>query len=466
MAQRMAPPLQADKLRADPRVEKARALLKEALADHSKVLQGVRPPSKERGQVFEKVLKSFAEARGGALYYPYVSSGLGHGPLVELLDGSVKYDFINGIGVHGLGHSHPRLAEAGFDACLEDTVMQGNLQQSEVSLRFMRAIIDGARVQGAKLEHGFLSTSGAMANENALKMCFQKKAPAHRLLAFERCFAGRTLFLSQVTDKQAYREGLPAQVQVDYIPFYEARRGKKSRARALHRLQSFLKRYPGEYAGMIFELIQGEGGYYAGDRDFFRALMTCLKLNSVPIFVDEVQTFGRTDKLFAFQHFGLDEFVDVVSVGKMSQVCATLFTGAMKPKPGLISQTFTGSSASIHAGLAMLDTLNAPGILGSRGRIMRQSAQMVRGFRALEKKYPGKCSGPFGFGGMLAFTVGDGSMALTKAFCSDLFERGVMAFVAGSAPVRVRFLLPLVVEPGHIREAFSIIEASLVATCA
>jgi 4-aminobutyrate aminotransferase-like enzyme len=52
-------------------------------------------------------LQEFAADRGGKLFYDYIGSGIGNGPLVELADGSVKYDFITGIGVHYFGHSHP-----------------------------------------------------------------------------------------------------------------------------------------------------------------------------------------------------------------------------------------------------------------------------------------------------------------------------------------------------------------------
>ena len=78
---------------------------------------------------------------------------------------------------------------------------------------------------------------------------------------------------------------------------------------------------------MVVELVQGEGGYYAGDREFFlRDPDASCDAAGVAIFFDEVQTFGRTTRPFAFQHFGLDEFAEIVSIGKLSQVCATLFT--------------------------------------------------------------------------------------------------------------------------------------------
>src|SRR5436190_703501 len=137
-------------------------------------------------------------------------SGFGSGCLVELADGSVKYDMISGIGVHGLGHGNPILVAAGLEAALQDTVMQGNLQQNVESARLSRELLDVARAEGGqRLAHVFLSSSGATANENALKILFQKKSPASRLRAFEHAFAGRTMALAPITDKAAYRAGLP-----------------------------------------------------------------------------------------------------------------------------------------------------------------------------------------------------------------------------------------------------------------
>ena len=106
--------------------------------------------------------------------------------MVELLDGSVKYDFITGIGVHYMGHSHPEILDASIDAALEDTVMQGNLQASPIGTEVSKLFLQAARRKGSKLEYCFLTSSGAMANENALKVIFQKKATANRFLAFHR----------------------------------------------------------------------------------------------------------------------------------------------------------------------------------------------------------------------------------------------------------------------------------------
>ena len=81
--------------------------------------------------------------------------------------------------------------------------------------------------------------------------------------------------------------------------------------------------------------MQGEGGCYPGTREFFLPLIKLCKENNIAIFVDEIQSFGRGETLFATDHFGLNEFVDVLTVGKLLQVCATLYTDEYRPLPGL-----------------------------------------------------------------------------------------------------------------------------------
>ncbi|MCB1135939.1 MAG: aminotransferase class III-fold pyridoxal phosphate-dependent enzyme, partial [Chlamydiia bacterium] len=311
--------LLAEKLKNDPRVLDAKRLLLAAVADAQSQIQS---PKEAHGQLkadYQSTLDTFASDRGGQLFFPYLGSGIGNGCLVELADGSIKYDMICGIGPHYWGHSHPDIISAEVDACISDVVMQGHLQQNTDAAQLCHLL-----TSSSGKDHCFLTTTGVMANENALKIAFQKRNPAYRILAFDHCFAGRTVAVSQITDKPGYRKGLPPTLHVDYFPFYDYRDPKGSTARAVARLKEHIGRHPGEHAAMIFELIQGEGGFYPGTRDFFVALMDVLKEHGITIIDDEVQAFGRTSKLYAFQHFGLEDYVDIVTIGKLSQVCATL----------------------------------------------------------------------------------------------------------------------------------------------
>jgi len=432
-----------DRLANDPRIVEAKRLILETLGEYQQTMVGVRPPRPELKQPYEQAIEEFGQLRGAPLFYPYMGSGLGRGALVELADGSIKYDFISGIGVHHFGHSHPAVVECQLEAALRDTVMQGNLQQNPESMVLARTLVSAASRYGACLTHCFFSTSGAMANENALKMIFQKKSGADRILAFEGCFAGRSLVLCNITDKAAYREGMPSLLHVDYVPFFDAANAAQSTRWALERLHEHLKRYPGRHAAMCMELVLGEGGFYAGSRDFFLALLEVLKQHQVAVFVDEIQTFSRTCELFAFQHFGLDEYVDIVTLGKSSQVCATLFRDEYNPKTGLLSQTFTGATSALLASQTIVQELLAGGFFGPEGRIARLHERCLKHLQDIQGRHPGLLAGPFGIGAMIAFTPLDGSEERVKQFIHALFDAGVISFYAGSDPARVRFLLPV-----------------------
>ena len=449
--------LHAEKLNEDSRIKQAKALLQEALATQQASILKIKSADKEHKIAYQDLLDKAMEARGAKLYFPYIGSGIGHKSLVELLDGSIKYDMITGIGVHFFGHSHPDFLNCSIDAALSDTIMQGNLQQNDDGIDLSALLI-----QQSGLAHCFLSTSGVMANENALKIAFQKNTPAQRILAFDHCFAGRSLSFSQVTDKPAFREGLPLNVPVDYIPYFDATRPEESIEEAKNRLLHTIQRYPKGHAIMIFELVQGEGGFYPGSKAFFETLMKICKEHHIAVFVDEVQTFARTPSLFAFQYFGLEDYVDIVAIGKLSQVAATLFTKEYAPRAGLLSQTFIGSTSALKAGKLLIEKLIHGNYYGDQGRIQAIHHRFKEHFQRIEKNKPGLLKGPFGLGCMIAFTPFDGSFEKTTKAIHALYDAGVITFIAGSHPSRIRMLVPGgVIEDSEIDEVMKIVESTL-----
>ena len=89
--------LHAESLRNDPRVAEARRLLAEAVADQQRTMTGAQAGDPERAAEYAELVRAFGDVRAGALYYPFLGSGFGHGALVELADGSIKFDLISGI---------------------------------------------------------------------------------------------------------------------------------------------------------------------------------------------------------------------------------------------------------------------------------------------------------------------------------------------------------------------------------
>lgn len=455
--------LLAKKFFKDPDVEKSLSTLLQKLSEHKKAFSEVKSADPGRTQSYQDTIAELSKIRAGQLYYPYLSSGLGHGVFIELGDGSVKYDFIIGIGVHLLGHSHPKIIETCLKASLRDTVMQGHLQQDELPYEFSKLLLNTATKNGAKLAHCFLTSAGVMADENGLKIAFQKNTPKDRILAFKKCFMGRTLALSQVTDKPAFREGLPMTYKIDYLPFFDASHPKESIEETVALLKKYLDQYPNQHAVMCFELVQGEAGFHPGSREFFVAIMQELKKHGIAILVDEVQTFGRLSEPFAFQYFGLDDYVDIVTVGKATQVCATLFTENYRPRPGLLSQTFTASATAIAAGKTIIEELINNAHFGKNGKNQKIFTYIENKLKGIEKRRPDFIRGPYGIGGMIAFTPFDGTKEKVTSFIRKLFDNGVLAFTAGDNPTRARFLLPLgVITEKDIDAVCEILEKTLV----
>ena len=438
-------------------------------------LVGARPATAELMQSYEDALAQYGELRGRAALYPYIGSGIGNGPLVELADGSVKWDMINGIGVHMFGHSDPDLIETALRAALSDVVMHGNLQFNADVIDFADLIVTEAS-RSSDLKYCFLTNSGTMANESALKVCAQKHEAAPRVLAFADNFMGRSTTMSQIGDCAANRVGLPLNTLVDYLPFYDPEHGERSIDDALHQLQRYIDRYPHQHACFVMELVQGEGGFNLAPREFFAALMQRCKDNGIAVWIDEIQTFGRTNEMFHFDALTLGEYVDVVTIGKMSQICACLYTEAYNPKPGLLSGTFVGSAVGLQVGRRSLQRLREGGYYGPNGKIAKLHRAFCEHTETLVTRHPewftpvphasgagGVASGFYGgVGGMMRFTPFGGDKAKITNALRIMFDEGVIAFYCGHGPHHIRFLPPIgVMEPAHFDDVFRIVESSL-----
>lgn len=442
-------------------------------------LTGVRGPIAERAASYDQLLADAAETRGRGLYYPYIGSGVGNGALVELADGSVKFDMISGIGVHFFGHSDPDLTAVALEGALADTVMQGNLQMNEEAVRFAETLLEQAG-RTSSLKHAFLCNSGAMANENALKVCFQKHFPAGRVIAFQDCFMGRTTTMAQLGDSAAGRVGLPLNVQVDYMPFYDPAAARDMSAgdasgetrfidMCIAQLEQYLNRYPKQHACFAFELIQGEGGFRSAPREFFTALMDVCKANGVAIWIDEVQTFGRTEQMFRFEAMDLGPYIDVCTVGKMSQVCAALYSADYNPKPGLLSGTFLGSSVALRVGRRIIERLRDGDYYGESGVNAKHHRIFQNHVRRLAADHPewfpqtrNIVDIVGGAGGMMRFTPYGGEKESVINLCRTLYDEGVITFYCGHGPYHVRMLPPLGVMPEEQWPAvFEVIERAM-----
>jgi 4-aminobutyrate aminotransferase/(S)-3-amino-2-methylpropionate transaminase len=455
---------ESSSLRGSTRFRAAKKELLESILEASQRMRTVKPSSSssEMKEQYSATLQKFVRDRGRDLYYPFLASGLGSGPFMELMDGSVKFDMITGIGINFFGHTHPRLIEAMIEG-LPGDVMQGNLEPGIEMKELLETVLSKVG-EGSRLKHGWTMCSGTMVNEVALKIVRQKNAPATKVMAFKDCFAGRSTAMQEITDNPGYRQGQPIYGEVHYLPFYDPKLGLKESTQAtLAAMRELVTRYPGKFATLMLELIQGEGGFLFAPREFYVEIFKEAKKAALAIWVDEIQSFGRTGELFAYQKFGLNEYIDVVTIGKMLQSCMVLYTEEYNPKAGLVAGTFSGSTAALRSAKRVVEMLYEQNFLGKEGKIEKLSAHFVRHLESLSS---GTCRGKIqeirAIGGMIAFAPFGGTMENVKSVLIRLFDLGVVAFYCGHGPYLIRLLPPLgAMNEADVDEVCSLIETAL-----
>ena len=404
----------------------------------------ITPPHRLLQKDYLYLIQQIGKFRGRGLFYPYLGAGRGKGVYVELLDGSVKMDLLGGVGVQILGHSHPEIQKAVLKAGFSDVLMQGHLLLNKEYLQLSCRLVELAQ-KNSRLKYVWLTTSGSMAGENALKMVRQKNTPRRKILTFDHAFAGRTTLMAEITGNPKVREDLPAYNEVLRIPFYNPQNPKQS----LEVLKSHLKKEGDNICVFVFEIVLGEGGYKSAPPEFFISLFKECRKYDIALWVDEVQTFLRTGRFFAFEKWGLGSYIDICTVGKGLQLAATFFTEQYKPRPGLVSGTVSSSTPSLSSGLKILEILYE-GYMGEKGAIAETQKLFINLFEELKKKSLIKDYDVFGL--MAAFSLWDCSEQNTQNFLKSLFHNGVIAFSCGRNPYRVRFLIPAVISSKEIKE--------------
>lgn len=423
-------------------------------------IDGVRPPDPALADSSRKAFDEAGKYRGRPLFYPYLGTGSGRGPYVELEDGSVKLDLINGIGVHILGHGHAKVREASLRGALADIVMQGNLEPNHEYSILARNLIEHASKQ-SRLKYAWIATCGTMANENALKMARQKHTPARFVMAMKNAFAGRSTMMAEITDNPAYRQGLPEYNEVLRVPWFEAG-DPGSIDKSLAVVKEHVAKHGKNISCFVFEPMLGEGGYRAAPREFFVPMLEFCRAHKIAVWADEVQTFMRTGELFAFETLGIGEYIDLCTVAKTLQCGATLYTEEYNPQPGLVAGTFAGSSPALSAGIAILDEMTSGGYFGPNGKVMKIHREFIAMLNRLNTT---TCKGLLrdagGMGLMVAVTPLDGGKETVTQLLHTLFKNGLIAFSCGRDPYRLRFLIPAVMETKDIELAGTLIEKSI-----
>ncbi|MCK5882567.1 MAG: aminotransferase class III-fold pyridoxal phosphate-dependent enzyme [Bacteriovoracaceae bacterium] len=427
--------------------------------EHQKI-NAIKAADPDKRIIQSSILEEYKVLRDKPIFYDYLASGRGNGVFVELVDGSVKYDLIGAIGVYLLGHSHPLYTRAHLEAATKDVIMCGNLQPYTEAFKTSEAILSA--VKGSKLEHFWFAGSGSFANDTALKMVWQKKAPNYKLIAFEKCFAGRSVATQDITANDGYREDMPTKIDVERVPHFDQNDPENSISKTIDALNAVWAKAPGKFCAMMMEVVQGEGGFIYGTKEWYHAVCKWAQEKEIYVWFDEVQTFGRTHKLFAHQMFELGEYADIVTIGKALQGCGVLFSKELSPRPGLIAGTFNGSVAGLNAATKTINFLQDGGFYGDNGRIAAIEKKIIGELNVLKSNSCSKKIGHIGgVGTMLSFEVGDAGGEVSKSFIKALFENGVISFTAGRNPTRIRFLVPVTITDKQIDDIMTIVEKTI-----
>ena len=452
-------PLVGHKIKNDPVIEGlVNDLVDEVMVQNADI-EGIRKPQPSLAAENKRKIDHIGALRGRPLYHNYISTGAGRGPFVELEDGSVKLDLINGIGIHLMGHSHPRVMKAAIRGALSDVIMQGNLQPNNDYINLTEKLVQIAG-RKSRIKHAWFSTCGTMANENALKMARQKNSPAKFIFAMKNAFAGRSTMMAEVTDNPAYKQGLPTYDEVLRIPNFDKKDGQ-SGEKALKAMKDQYAKHEKDVSCFVFEPMLGEGGFVPTPREFYLPMLEFCQQHKIAVWADEVQTFGRTGEFFAFETMELGQYIDIVTIAKTVQLGATLYTSEYNPKPGLIAGTFSGGSSSMTSGLEILEMLEE-GFLGPNGRIHQIHDRFVSKLNGLnEESCKGLIRDAGGMGLMIAFTPFDGTKDQVEALVKKFFNNGLIAFSCGKDPVRIRFLVPAIIQDHEIDLAIQIVEQTI-----
>lgn len=409
---------------------------------------------------------------------PHVSAALGvihpiciaRGRNAEVWDeADQRYiDFIGGIGVLNLGHSHPAVVEA-VKAQVE-TLMHSAF--NALPHRGYLAVVEALN-QFVPVSYPLscmLTNSGAEATENALKVA-RGVTGRQAVIAFDDAFHGRTLAALNLNGKvKPYKSGLGALPgPVYHLPFPSRDSGVtvEQALTALERL--FEVEIPAdEVASIIVEPVQGEGGFRLLCPQFAKALREVCDKHNILLICDEIQSgFGRTGQRFGFTHLGIEP--DLLLMGK--SMAAGLPLAALVgrselmdalPK-GALGGTYSGNAVACAAALAVMDVMQEEALTAWSNA---QEAAIVSAYQRWQasERFP-MLGAMTGIGAMRGIVFEDTENATGSEHLASLLgagrDAGVLLMPSGRKRNVLRLLPPLTTEPDIMAEGLGLIEQAL-----
>jgi 4-aminobutyrate aminotransferase len=393
----------------------------------------------------------------------------GRGSYVTTEDGKQYLDFASGVAVTNVGHNHPYVVEKA-KAQLEELIHGGHNVVYYPAYIELAEKLNELNGGGNKV---YFSNSGAEVNEGAIKLA-KKVTKRPGIISFKRSFHGRTIATTTLTASNSlYRkdyEGLLPSVYYAEYP-YAFRTGLTDEAetkRCLDQLDEIFRFLiaPDQVAAIIMEPIQGEGGYIIPPTAFLKAIRDICDKHGILLIYDEIQTaFGRTGKMFAWQHFNVKP--DILTLAKgiangfpLSALVAR--TDLMDQwAPGTHGGTYGGNPIACAASLAVIELLEG-GLLDNAVAMGHYFMDQLNGlkisFSAIKDIR--------GLGvmiGMELMTKDNEPDAHSITLLKDkALEKGLILLTCGTERNVIRFIPSTAVSKAEIDQAMAIIREALV----
>lgn len=439
----------------------------------------------------DRYLESQAARESNARSYPRripIAILEAEGIHVKDMDGKIYYDCLAGAGTLALGHNHPVVIEA-IKLILDNKRPLHTLDlTTPLKEQFVGEMFESLPEEFAKdARIQFCGPTGGDAIEAAIKLV--KTATGNRsILSFQGGYHGSTHAAMSLSGTLGYKEKVHGLIpDVHFMPYpYEYRCPFGVGGEQTHRLSS---RYiesllndpeSGIVApcGMIFEVVQGEGGSIPAPVQWIREMRRITKERNIPLIIDEVQTgIGRTGKLFAFEHAGIIPDVLVLSkaIGGSLPLAVVIYNKSLdKWKPGAHIGTFRGNQMAMAAGLATLKFIKENDI---PAKVEQLGHHLMDRLNELKSRI--SCIGDVrGRGLMVGVEIVNTDAELdhlghypfhsklASRIQQECLKRGLILEVGGRHSAVMRFLPPLIITESQIDDITRIFGEAVDSACA
>jgi len=356
--------------------------------------------------------------------------------------GKEYLDFMSGLAVTSLGHA-PQAVKERLVAQLDELWHCSNLFSQPNQEKLAKLLTDNSSADAV-----FFCNSGAEANEAAIKLARRYHSKVlgtgkYQIITFQQSFHGRTLATLTATGQDKVKDGYaPLPEGFIHAPFNDAAA-----------LESYIT---ADTCVIMLEMIQAEGGVLEADPAFVQEIVRLCKKHELLLIVDEVQTgMGRTGKLFAHQHYGIepDIFTLAKALGSGFPIGAMLGKEKLKAAftPGSHASTFGGTPIAAAAAIATVETMLAerlPERAAELGEYLLAKLHDSLAGNAHVKAIRGK-----------GLIIGIECAAPVAEDVAAIHKQGLLVVSAG--PNVIRLLPSLIITKGDIDRAVAIIAGVL-----